>query len=77
MEAIEEELNEIRRRTDRLWVVVETTDLEINDILPRIREHQERQEKLETAAHEARAMLSMRMTGVGRRGDHRGLRAGR
>ncbi|MDE2842592.1 MAG: recombinase family protein, partial [Chloroflexota bacterium] len=65
VEAIEEELSEIRRRMDRLWVVVETTDLEINDILPRIREHQERQEKLEAAADEARAILSMRMTGLG------------
>ena len=65
VEAIEEELNEIRRRMDRLWVVVETSDLEINDILPRIREHQERQEKLETAADEARTILSMRMTGLG------------
>ena len=65
VEAIDEELNEIRRRTDRLWVVVETTDMEINDILPRIREHQERQEKLEIAADEARTILSMRMAGLG------------
>ncbi len=65
VEAIEEELSEIRRRMDRLWVVVETSDLEINDILPRIREHQERQEKLEIAADEARTVLSMRMTGLG------------
>ena len=39
VEAIEEELSEIGSRMDRLWVVVETTDLEINDVLPRIREH--------------------------------------
>ena len=65
VEAIDEELSEIRRRMDRLWVAVETTGLEINDILPRIREHQERQEKLETAAREARSILSMRMTGLG------------
>ena len=65
VEAIEEELSEIRRRMDRLWVVVETTDLEINDILPRIREHQERQEKLEMAADEARTILDMRMQGLG------------
>ena len=65
VEAIEEELGEIRRRMDRLWVVVETSDLEINDILPRIREHQERQEKLERAADEAKAILSMRMAGLG------------
>ena len=65
VEAIEEELNEIRRRLDRLWVAVETTDLEINDILPRIREHKERQEKLEVAADEARAILAVRMRGLG------------
>ena len=40
---MEEELLEVRRRMDRLWYAVETADLEINDIIPRIREHQERQ----------------------------------
>ncbi len=65
VEAIEEELSEIRRRMDRLWVAVETSDMEINDILPRIREHLERQEKLETAAAEAKTILSLRMTGLG------------
>ena len=64
-EAVEEELNEIRRRLDRLWQAVETTDLEINDILPRIREHKERQEKLEIAADEAKAILAVRMQGLG------------
>ena len=64
-EAIDEELNEIRRRLDRLWQAVETSDLEINDILPRIREHKERQEKLEIAADEARAILAVRMQGLG------------
>ena len=76
VEAIEEELNEIRRRMDRLWVVVETTDLEINDILPRIREHQERQEKLEAAADEARSHPVNENDRIGGRGDHRGLREG-
>jgi hypothetical protein len=33
----------------------ESSDLEINDILPRLREHKERQEKLETAAKDALA----------------------
>ena len=64
-EAIDEELNEIRRWLGRLWQAVETTDLEINDILPRIREHKERQEKLEIAADEARAILAVRMQGLG------------
>ena len=60
LEAVEEELVEVRRRMDRLWHAVETTDLEINDIIPRIREHQERQEKLEVAAEETREALSNR-----------------
>ena len=64
-EAIDEELNEIRQRLDRLWQAVETTDLEINDILPRVREHKERQERLEIAADEARAILAVRMQGLG------------
>ena len=59
------ELEDVRRRLDRLWQAVETTDLEINDILPRIREHKERQEKLEIAADEARAILAVRMQGLG------------
>ena len=62
LEAMEEELLEVRRRMDRLWYAVETTDLEINDIIPRLREHQERQEKLEVAAEEARTALSNRPT---------------
>ena len=64
LDMVEAELAEIRRRLDRLWQAVETTDLEINDILPRIREHKERQEKLETAADEARTILSTRMNGL-------------
>ena len=58
LEAVEGELAEVRRRLDRLWNAVETSDLEINDITPRVREHRERQERLEVAAEEARAALS-------------------
>ena len=60
LETIEGELAEVRQRMDRLWNAVETSALEINDILPRIRQHQERQERLETAAEEARTTLSER-----------------
>ena len=60
VEALEAELAEVRRRMDRLWHAVETSDLEINDILPRLRQHQVRQEKLEVAAEEARAVLASR-----------------
>ena len=60
LETLEVELAEVRRKMDRLWHAVENTDLEINDILPRLREHKEREEKLEIAAEGARAMLSER-----------------
>ena len=65
LDMVEAELAEVRRRLDRLWQAVETTDLEINDILPRIREHKERQEKLELAAEEARALLTERREVLG------------
>ena len=64
VEAIEEELADIHRRLDRLWQAVETTDLKIEEILPRIRQHKERQERLELAADEARAVLSVRRNGL-------------
>ncbi len=62
LETTEAELAELRRRMDRLWYAVETSDLEINDILPRLKQHQERQELLEAAADEARHILSERRT---------------
>ena len=60
LEATEAELAEVRNRMDRLWHAVETSDLEINDILPCIRQHQERQERLEVAAEESEGQLSER-----------------
>ena len=60
LETIEEELAEVRRRLDRVWHVVETTDLDVCDASSRIREHRERQEKLEIAAGETRAVLADR-----------------
>ena len=60
LETIESELVDVRRRLDRLYNLVETTDLDIEDFKPRIREHRERQERLETTAEEARSILSQR-----------------
>ena len=60
LETIESELADARRRLDRLYNLVETTDLDMADVAPRIREHRERQERLEAAADEARALLSER-----------------
>ena len=60
LENIEAELIEVRRRLDRVWHVIENSELDISDATSRIREHRERQEKLEIAAEEDRALLSER-----------------
>ncbi len=60
LEAIQSELSDVRRRLDRLYDLVETTDMDINDFRPRIRDHRERQERLEAAETEARAKLGQR-----------------
>ena len=60
LETIEAELEEVRRKMDRLWHIVESSDMEVNDILPRLRVHQERQAQLEAAAEEARSVLAER-----------------
>ena len=64
VDAAEAELADIRRRTDRLWELVEKTDLTVEEILPRIRHHQENQERLEQAANEARSVLAQRRATV-------------
>ena len=60
LETIEAELREIRLMLDRIWRVIEKTDLEIDDAAPRIREHMARKEQLETAAEEAKSALAER-----------------
>ena len=54
LETIESELADVRRRLDRLYHLMETTELDISDVLPHVRE------RLERAASEARAALSER-----------------
>ena len=60
LETIEAELVEVKRRLDRLYNLVETTDTDIEDFKPRVRDHRERQQRLEAAAEDARSMLSER-----------------
>ena len=60
LETVEAELVDVKRRLGRLYDLAETTDLDIDDFKPRIRDHRDRQERLEAAAEEARAMLSQR-----------------
>ena len=60
LETIEAELVDVKKRLGRLYDLAETTDLDIDDFKPRIREHRDRQERLEATAAEARAILSQR-----------------
>ena len=60
LETIEDELEEVKRRLGRIWNAIETTDIDMADASDRIKEHRERQERLEDAAADARAILSQR-----------------
>ena len=53
----------MKRKLGRIWHIIETTDIDMADASDRIkghRERQERQERLEDAAADARAILSQR-----------------
>ena len=61
LETIESELADVRGRLDRLYDLVETTtEFNMADFAHRIRDHKERQERLESAAEGARAILVQR-----------------
>ena len=60
LETIESELEDVKRKLGRVWHLVESTDIEMADAADRIREHRDRQERLEDAAAEARAILAER-----------------
>ena len=60
LETIEDELEDVKRKLGRIWHFVETTDIDMADASDRIKEHRERQERLEDAAADAMAILSQR-----------------
>ncbi len=60
LETIEAELEEVKRKLDRIWHFVESTDLDMADASERILEHRHRREQLEAAAEDARAVLAER-----------------
>ena len=61
LESIQMELAEVQRSLDRLYRAIESSDdLDITDIAPRIREHRQRERKLQDSAGEAEALLSER-----------------
>ena len=60
LQTIEKELPDVRRRLDTIYNLVETTEVDMADFTPRIRQHRERQERLEYSADQARAALAQR-----------------
>ena len=60
LKIIEDELEDLKKWLGRIWHAIETTDIKLSDASDRIKEHRQRKEKLETAAEEARAILSKR-----------------
>ena len=62
LETIEDELEDVKRKLGRIWHFVETTDIGMADASDRIKEHRDRQRRLEEAAADAKAILSQRRT---------------
>ena len=60
LRTIETELADVRRRLDTIYNLVETTVVDMADFTPRIRQHRERQERLEYSAEQAREALAQR-----------------
>ena len=60
LETVEAELEEVKRKLARVWHFIENSDIEMADASDRIKEHRERQERLEESAAEARAILAER-----------------
>ena len=60
LRAIEDELEDVKKKLGRIWRHIETTDTAMADASDRIREHWDRQERLEYFAEQARADLAQR-----------------
>ena len=60
LRTIEDELQDVKRQMDRIWRYIATSDTVMADASLHIKELQNRQERLEDAAEDARATLSQR-----------------
>ena len=77
LETIEDELEDVKRKLGRIWHFVETADdIHMADASARIREHRNRQERLEDLAAGRQGHPLAAQGRPGRRGDHSGLRPG-
>ena len=61
LKTIEDELQDVKRQLDRIWRYIATSDTVMAEASDRIRELRERQERLEDAAEDARAVLAQRL----------------
>ena len=59
-EIIESELKDVRRRLERLWEFVESTDDDLADTTSRFRDNHDQKTRLEASLQEANAILSQR-----------------
>ena len=61
LKTIEDELQDVKRQLERIWRYIATSDTVMADASTHIKELRDRQERLEDAAEDARAMLSQRL----------------
>ncbi len=61
LKTIVDELQDVKRQLDRIWRYIATSDTVMADASVHIKELQDRQERLEDAAEDARSMLSQRL----------------
>ena len=61
LKTIEDELQDVKRQLERIWRYIATSDTVMADASVHIKELRDRQERLEDAAKDARAMLSLRL----------------
>ena len=61
LRTIEDESEDVKRQLDRIWRYIATSDTVMADASVHIKELRDRQERLEDAAEDARAMLSQRL----------------
>ena len=60
LEIIESEVEDVRRRLERLWDFVESTDGDLTDTTSRFRDNRDRKVRLEASLQEANTILSQR-----------------
>ena len=61
LRTIKDELQDVKRQMDRIWRYIATSDTVMADASLHIKELRERQERLEDAAEDARAVLAQRL----------------